>query len=280
MNINSKTLQYFFCIGCQKTGTTLLARVLDQHPKIACIWESYLLQPDSISCIANPESYNWKRHGFAEENVLKWYNILSSKPGIKDRILQYLTGRNYSIIRKFRQTASNVFSDFANRCGASVVGDKWPWYIDNIEIVLRAFPNAKFIYNVRDPRSHWNSAQRFRERKLGDAVVHEMLSKDKIISPYLNQPNFMTIRYEDLVINPADTCKKLYEFLGVDFSEMYLTYDPNTDPYPDRWNWIPESKNTFNVYHTVKWKQQMEKHDIERINKLAHWFVEKYGYEL
>ncbi|MDJ0598250.1 MAG: sulfotransferase [Crocosphaera sp.] len=273
-------LQFFFCIGCQKTGTTLLARVLDQHPNIACIWESYLLKPDSHNCITNLDSYSWSRHGFSEEDVQKWAKLLSSPPGIKERIIKYLTGRDYARINKFRQVAYESFSDFAYRCGASVVGDKWPWYINHIDIVLEAFPNAKFIYNVRDPRSHWNSAQRFKERKRGDEILKEMLRKDKLISPYLERANFLTIRYEDLVCNPENTCKELYEFLGVDFSPNYLKYNLNTDPYPNRWKWIPESKDDFNILHTIKWKQQMNKHDIERVNQRANWFIEKYRYEL
>ena len=53
--------QIFFCIGCQKTGTTLLARVLDQHPRIACVWESYALRPE-----AAPSIYKEMKAWFAQ----------------------------------------------------------------------------------------------------------------------------------------------------------------------------------------------------------------------
>ncbi len=254
--------------------------MLDQHPQIACIWESYLLQPDSHNCIANPDSYNWSRHGFAKEDVQRWAKVFSSPPGIKERIFKYLTKRDYSGINKFRQVAYESFSDFAHRCGASVVGDKWPWYINHIDFLLEAFPDAKFIYNVRDPRSHWNSAQHFKQRKRGDEILDEMLKKDKLITPYLERPNFLTIRYEDLVIDPINTCQQLYQFLGVDFSVDYLDYSSETDPYPERWNWIPQSKDNFNINHTIKWKEQMDEHEIEKINKQANWFIKKYKYEL
>lgn len=280
MNMTSRDLQYFFCIGWQKTGTTLLARVLDQHPNIACIWESYLLQLNSPPCIANPSSSNWKKHGFAEKDVRKWYEFLSRRPGIKDKCLNYFKGKNYYKMSQFREIASSAFSDFANRCQVSVVGDKWPWYIDHIDLVLEAFTDAKFIYNIRDPRSHWNSAQRFKNRRNGDKILREMLKKDQKITAYLDRPNFITIRYEDLVNNPNDTCQKLYEFLGVDFSPDYLIYDPKNDPYPERWDWIPETKDNFDTFHTIKWKEQMTTKEIAKVNEMAHWFIEKYGYEL
>jgi hypothetical protein len=174
---------------------------------------------------------------------------------------------------------SGALSDFAMRCGVSVVGDKWPWYIDHIDLIFKAFPTAKFIYNVRDPRGIWNSAQRFKERQWGDRVLNEMLTKDRRISSYLQKQNFITIRYEDLVCQPADTCRRLYQFLGVDFSEEYLNYNPQTDPYPNRWNWIPEAKDNFDTKHATKWKKQMSQDEIDRVTKLADWFIKKYQYE-
>ena len=60
---------FFFCIGVPKTGTTLLARLLDQHPDIACMWESYAFHPRSRASLFNPTSDKWKQHGFDREQV-------------------------------------------------------------------------------------------------------------------------------------------------------------------------------------------------------------------
>ncbi|NEP00703.1 MAG: sulfotransferase [Symploca sp. SIO2E9] len=252
MKINVPKLTFFFCIGCQKSGTTLLARVLDQHPKIACIWESYALQYNSYNSIINPASDSWKKHGFQEENVQAWARVWANNPkNFAFRVLRKLTGYDYFRIINFRQTMSEALLDFARRCNATVVGDKWPWYINHIDVVTEAFPDAKFIYNVRDPRGIWNSAQRFKERQRGDEILREMLDKDRQISPYLHRDNFITIRYEDLLYNQAETCKRLYHFLGCEFSNDYLFYKRQADPYQQRWDWIPEA-SMFSVVNPCR----------------------------
>ncbi len=273
-------LTVFFCIGSAKSGTTLLARVLDQHPQIACLWESYALRHDARTSIFNPASDNWNNHGFAAQDVRRWAEIWNAQPrAFLRRALRRLTGQNYFVASPFRQTMPRALADFAQRCNANVVGDKWPVYIKHIDNVLQVFPNAKFIYNVRDPRGVWNSAQKFHDRQRGDELLKRMLENDKLIAPYLERPNFFSLRYEDLVCNPGDTVRRLYELLGCEFSSAYLHYDRQADPYPDRWSWVPQASDQFDPRHTTKWKEQVKPSDTTRITELASWFIEKYQYE-
>lgn len=271
----------FFCIGAQKSGTTLLARLLDQHPQIACLWESYAFRPKASPSIFNPESKSWKRHGFAAQRVDAWH-AQWRRPMVRlSRALLRRTGsRDLVGERLFRRTMREALDDFARRTGASVVGDKWPWYIDYLEETLAAFPHARFVYNVRDPRGIWNSAQRFRGRARGDRTLAEMLEKDERVRPYLLQENFLTIRYEDLVQKPQKTVRDLYAFLGCDFDPDYLSYDPEQDPYPDRWNWIPEARGPLNPWHAEKWRQQVPPATQARLVELSRPFIERYGYPL
>ncbi|NEO98681.1 MAG: sulfotransferase, partial [Symploca sp. SIO2E9] len=78
--------------------------------------------------------------------------------------------------------------------------------------------------------------------------------------------------------NQAETCKRLYHFLGCEFSNDYLFYKRQADPYQQRWDWIPEASEPFNTKHAIKWKKQMSLDDIDRITKLTDWFIEKYQY--
>ena len=79
-------------------------------------------------------------------------------------------------------------------------------------------------------------------------------------------------------MNPQDTLPKLYRFVGVDFRPEYLQYDLGRDPYPARWDWVPETREQFNPHHARKWQQQMTKEDIQRVSERADDFIEKYSY--
>jgi hypothetical protein len=276
----------FFCIGAAKSGTTLLARVLDQHPDVACMWESYAFHPRSKSSIFNPDSDSWRKHGFSEADVRRWAAIWRAEPrSFLRRALRKLTGRTFLAADCFRRTMPEALADFAQRCGAAVVGDKWPWYIDHLDDVLAVFPEARYVYNVRDPRGLWNSAQRFKGRGRGDELVQRMLRAETRVAPYLDQPNFLTLRYEDLVNQPEVTCEELFTFLGCGaasergLSRETLQYDPASDPYPSRWEWVPEASQPFDPWHAVKWREQMSRQEIEQITERTGWFIERYDYE-
>lgn len=280
MCVEPHRLVQFFCIGTPKTGTTLLARVLDQHPEIACVSESYAFHPRSRASLFNPASEKWRSHGFSESDVRRWARVWRAQPKLMlRRLVRKLTGRTILAVSCFQHTMGEALADFARRCDARAVGDKWPWYIDYLEHVLSAFPSARFIYNVRDPRGVWNSAQRFKARERGSELLTEMLSRDLIVTPYLDGASFLTVRYEDLVCQPEETCQRLYNFLGCSYSEKYVTYDPEKDPYPERWDWVPQAGQPIDPWHAVKWREQMTQTEIETVTTQAAWFIRKYRYE-
>ena len=279
LNTGGRNMTVFFCVGSEKSGTTLLARMLDQHPEIACLWESYAFRPESSASIFNPASEKWKRHGFSESDVRRWSRIWNAQPhAFFRRTLSRLTRSNFLVDSCFRRTMSSALADFARRCDATVVGDKWPGYIRHLDQLLSAYPEARIIYNVRDPRGLWNSAETFKGRCRGDELLGEMLKNDKRIRPYLERANFLTIRYEDLVCKPEGTAQRMYDFLGCDFSTGYLQYDRQVDPHPDRWNWVPTAGGPIDPWHAFKWKEQVSPADVERVTATASSFMDHHGY--
>jgi hypothetical protein len=106
-----------------------------------------------------------------------------------------------------------------------------------------------------------------------------MLAQERQVVPYLARENFVTIRYEALVKEPEKVCHQMYEFLGCAFRREYLRYDPKADPYPDRWDWVPEASQQFDPWHAIKWQEQMSSQEIEHVTERAGEFITKYGYE-
>src|SRR5262245_51063250 len=109
----------FFCIGSQKTGTTLLARLIDQHPGAACIFESYAFRPTGPTSIFNRSGRNWQVHGFRPDDVERWSQAWG--PSVRERVRRKLgpllpvdvLGR-----RSFARTMPEALEDFGRRCGA------------------------------------------------------------------------------------------------------------------------------------------------------------------
>jgi hypothetical protein len=266
--------QMYFCIGAAKTGTTILARLLDQQPGVACIWEGYLLRPNHRSSILNPDGKAWARHGFRGEQIRAWHDRAVAPVDLAGR--QVMAMRHPGHVRS---VVGEVLEAFGEMTSASVVGDKWPDYYRNLGLMMRAFPDAKFLYNVRDPRAVWNSGQTFRDREAGDRVLATMLDVDATVRPHLDDERVMTLRYEDLITDAEQTIAAVAEFLGFEFDPGAIPYDAAGDPFPNRWYWIPEATGNLDVRLTEKWRDEMPGDKQVEVARMCADFLSRYRYD-
>ena len=73
--------------------------------------------------------------------------------------------------------------------------------------------------------------------------------------------------------------RQMYEFLGCDFSTRYLRYEPQDDPYPDRWSWVPEAGGRIDPSHAFKWNERLDPAVIARFTAMASSFMDHHGYD-
>lgn len=265
--------QVYFCIGAAKTGTTILTRLLDQQPDVASLWEGYFLRPSKGQSLFNPDGNAWRRHGFEQARVVEWHERATRRVSSGTRTAVAIREPSH-----VRQLITEVFEDFGRRMSATIVGDKWPDYHKHLDLMLEAFPEGRFVYNVRDPRAVWNSGETFRGRQVGDETLANMLAVDQVVAPYLDDDRFLTIRYEELIGDPSSTMRHLSEFLGFVFDPGALVYDAEHDPLPNRWYWIPEASGDLDVELTSKWRAEMPTAKQSEVAALSTEFMERYGY--
>jgi len=138
----------FFIVGCPRSGTTLLRRMLDAHPLVAVPGESHF-----------GARYVRKASRFGGEG----------EPGTLEALLDdFCASRAFQSSkvsqRLFREEARRQAGDpwaplgiwleaFAEREGASIVGEKTPSHALFVAELARAFPEARFILLRRDPRA-------------------------------------------------------------------------------------------------------------------------------
>lgn len=268
-------MKYFFVIGTQKTGTSFLARLLDSQPQVSCMYESYLLQPKSTLSVLADGGSRHTMHGFDDaEQRERW----------RRRLLAVLVPEDGQRIPKRRrqrvvgEVMREVLDDFANRTGASVIGDKWPWYADRLPLLLGAFPTATMIYLVRDPRGLWLSAQEFKGRERGDEILNELLEKDAKVRSVADRDRFITVRYEDLVAHTEEQLTRLASRIGFTPEVPLPSYERHVDPYPDRWGWIPRATSRPDPTVAYRWNGTVPESKIEQIERRADEFMRIYGY--
>lgn len=103
-----------FIVGCPRSGTSVLRRILDSHSRIACPPESWFLQP-LLSVFDDSRSMRGlESMGFDREQVIK---------------------RFQSLVRQF-------FQDYARANSKPRWADKTPFYIDHLDTIDEVFESS------------------------------------------------------------------------------------------------------------------------------------------
>lgn len=110
----------------------------------------------------------------------------------------------------------------AQRCGKRRWGDQLGFVEHFAEPIFAAFPEAKMIHMVRDPRARHHRVERAsssRKGKLGWETAMWLHSAELARRNGRACPdNYRVVRYEELAARPHETAAELCDFLG----EQYL----------------------------------------------------------
>ena len=200
-----------------------MSRCLDDHPDIICFCES------EINRLLFPEyriKLHWSRlyrHGFEMVHML---DLLDQKiPNHTGSLMQWYT------------EAFSLAKQIYNKPAARLVGDKSPDYYKSREIVEHFADTCPLIYTTRDPRAILRSieVQSDSTREDKDERWLDLAGNFEVWEPYLDRPNILITRFEDLVNHPEQTMRAVYAHLGLEYSERYM--EPFARLYPERFLW-------------------------------------------
>ena len=247
-----------FIFSLPRTGSTLLQRILSNHPDVATTAEPWVLLPlidmkkgDSLS-------------KFSSETSTKAINNFSKKVE---------SGPNYNellanfVLSLYKGAATNSALYFV---------DKPPRYYYIIDEIIELFPKAKFIFLFRNPvqvfssiLTTWNNnsfSKLYRNKDdllLGPVLLSQDYDKYKNIS--------ISIDYQELVTNNEACCKKLHDYIGLsgDWQQLVGLND-NTFALDEMGDPTGQYK-----YKNITCEPLQKWHEIFN-NKLRKWYLKKY----
>ena len=274
---------YLFIVGCPRSGTTLLRRVVDAHREIAITPETQWIP--RLFKKFNPD-------GFVTPKMID--RLLEQRKfpllGIERDDLQQLLRDNAPV--SYANFVGGIFDLYGKAQGKRLVGDKTSGYVRNVHVLHRLWPEAKFVHIVRDGRDvclsvmNWDNGQRatgFFPTWADDPVSTAALWWTCIVrlgreaGEPLGLRLYHEVRYESLVANTAEECAKLCAFLGVPYDDMMPRFHeqrPATDPGLERNHpWMPITTGLRD------WKTEMPAADVERFEAAAGDLLDELGCE-
>jgi sulfotransferase family protein len=259
-------------LGVSRSGTTLLKAMLDAHSELAIPTESYFIpqlwdrhgaQPDRAAIVADLRRL---------ERLRQWGVDVDD---LAERLPAAAT---------FAQVIDCVYSAYAESQGKRRYGDKTPLYMQHLDLLPRAFPDARYVHIVRDGRDAALSflamtrRPRFnvsRPRGLADFAAawrREVLGARR----FGRRHPSIELRYEDLVAEPEARLRDVCAFLGLEFEPAMLEYhrDADLDITVDH---VLLTRPP--VKDARKWREQMAHEDVELFEAIAGDVLSELGYE-
>jgi hypothetical protein len=214
----------FFIVGSPRSGTTLLRVILDRHPEIAIPPESHFI----------PRLWEGRRRYGVEdriEDVELFMQDLSSEGRFREWNLP-IEAVESRISREgltFGSALEAVYLEYATSRGKERWGDKTPKYINEMPLLSRVFPSARFVHIIRDGRdvslSLVDLGKRHRHAASGAYVWARTVKRGRNVGVRLGPDRYTEIRYEDILESPEEEIGRLSSFLGFDFDPAMLCDD-------------------------------------------------------
>lgn len=277
---------FLFIVGCPRSGTTLLRRMVDAHPQIAMTRETHWI-PD----------YFKERIGLTPEGLvtdalisalLAHKKFTTLKLGRAD-LEKLLAGGEPVTYAEF---VSGIFDLYGERQHKPLVGDKTPGYVRELPLLHELWPGARLVHLIRDGRDvclsmqQWSKAPRTAGRACTwdeDPISTIALWWERFVrlgredAARIGPERCHEIRYEALVEHPVDTCAALCAFLGVPPDPaMARFHEGHTRTRPGRsakGAWLGPTPGMRD------WRAQMPPADVERFEAASGDLLEDLGYD-
>jgi hypothetical protein len=273
---------YVFLVGCPRSGTTLLGRMVDAHPKLAVVHETRWI----------PRCFEY-REGLTPEGIV---TLGLAERLLDPRALKPLRvdeGEMRELIRDsegkpFASFVTALFDRYGGQQGKRIVGDKSPGYVRYLPTLHELWPQAKFVHIIRDGRDVCLSVLDWRK----GATRFPTFNEDPVTTTgvwwewyvrlgregggQLGPSLYHELRYESLVADPEREAVRICESLGIRYdSSMLRFHEGRTRSKPGlstKSSWLP-------VTHGLRsWRQQMDSDDVLRFEAAAGDLLDELGY--
>ena len=266
----------FFIIGVQRSGTSLLRLLLNQHSILSIPEEAGFLMPYiQKKTLEDPRPLSPR-----ERQILVRYltqNRQYQKWNLEVDVLDPILTTELSL----RQAIGYLYWVFAQRHNKKICGDKTPSFIRKSNLLLDIYPGAKLIHIVRDGRDVYLSLKKIREPSAASIAVVSYEWKVKLaiirraIMKYRDRT--MELRYEDLLCYPEKNLKGVCDFLGVSFEIEMLSFHQTSEKFIDH----RHSELIFNPIdpsNIKKWVTSFSAHELRKFEFFSKKTLEMYGY--
>jgi len=242
--------QFIFIGGAPRSGTTLVQRLLNAHPEV----------------YGGPE-----------------FDMLPEVVALRNRFVRRIENGRIDrffdtdyLDTTFKKFLCDLFAEKIRRERVRFLSEKTPANILVFPELTELFPEASFVFVVRDPRATVASMLEVGKKTTTPPFTQDLISAVR----YMNQclegglslgSRTITIRYEDLVSQGENQAAWLFRILGLPDAEVSLRdakYD-RSQAGKEREVWFTREQLEGGVYASSldKWRQTLSSTQVKYIER-------------
>jgi hypothetical protein len=274
---------FLFLLGCPRSGTTLLGRMLSAHREVEVLPEvRWLARRYAQREGLTPDGYLTPSF-FAR---LQNFGRFSKLPLRQEELAPYVENPGAISYADFITVLCDAFG---KNCGKRLVGVKNADHAVpmDLSVLHHLWPEAKFVHLIRDGRDVCLSVLNWRIREKVERLFSTwnecrisnlaawwewQIRLLREAGGALSGEQYLEVRYETLVAHPEETCARLCDFMGVAYDPAMMRSHENPPDRKAKQPWLPPTPGRRD------WRSQMPRDDQERFEAVAGALLDELGY--
>ena len=274
---------FLFVVGCPRSGTTLLQRMLDNHPQLTVANDTHFITR-AAKHVLRKESQPLLTPQLVEavHSCRRFHRMGLDKNDV------YSAAGNCKTYAEF---VSRLYALRGRRKHKQLSGEKTPDYCRQMPVLHALFPAARFVHIIRDGRNtalsllNWATASKGPGRwslwdtdPVGTCALwwRWQAGIGQRDGRSLGNEYFYQVKYEDLVAEPEKNLKAIASFLGIPYSDSMANYHAGKTLHNRRLSaksaWLPPVKNLRD------WRNDMMPEDIGVFEGIAGSLLRENAY--
>lgn len=279
-----------FIIGPGRSGTTLLMMLLNNH-------QDLIASPEIKHILFFYEKYK-SCIRFNHEIKTEFINyFIELKTASLNPMFQFDEKKIYDIKENlsFADFCVEIHKALHFNKPVKAIIDKNPFYTQHIDKLLDIYPQAKFIFLVRDYRgfihSHLNSPHTFQKKRNARFYAS---SWNVYVSNYLklseaDKRKILLVKMEDFLNSPEKSLQEICSFLQVEFDDKIFDYKINIEEhlnsyrdlkenYPRLFKKMTDLLRPISGENVCNWKNNLSIGEIKKAEVICGKLGEQIGY--
>lgn len=258
-----------FLLGAPRSGTTLLCKILNAHPRV-------LMTNENAVFLQLAEAVEKSRGGSK--------NGVAYGKQYHEKWAEFLDGRAQGLIEDYYASLAAA----EGRSGLAYWGEKHPHFVSCLDWLARHWPEARYVYIVRDPRDSACSIGEMTGKGVarGIEVWRNFTRTTEKHLAAVPDARKTFLKYEDLVADYAGVAGRVLAALG-------LAADPAVAEHIERFRDVDAHRLSPGVVNGLRravekrdyaatavgrYARDMSAEDLATADELVGEWLDRYGY--